>query len=494
MWKRRAFVITALTILYFSSRLINLTLIPIFTDEAIYIRWGQIALQDPVHRFISLEDGKQPLFIWLMLPMLKFVSDPLIAGRLVSVFSGAITLAGLVALSWKLFGEKIGWISGFLYIVSPFFLLYDRLALYDSLTSAIYIWSLFLAILLAQTLRLDAALLLGMSIGAGLLTKSSAQFSLILLPATLLLVNLKVQDRTKNLVRWLGLALVVGILSLMIQNILRLAPLYHMVGLKNLTFVVSFREFLSDPLSRFWGNLRGLTDWSVSYLTWPILGLLILGFFAGVKKNWRKIVILGIWSIFPFLSLGLFGKILYPRFLLFMIIILLPIISLGIGYLLTVIKSYLYKSILILLLFIYPLYFSSTIIFIPLNSPLPKVDRFQFFDDWPSGYGINEVIDLIKVRAETQKIFVGTEGTFGLTPTALNIYLKDNTNIKVKGYWPISDGILELIEVAETGKPTYVLFKDTQKPNPEWPLEFIVKYQKGRGEVYMSLYRINSKK
>src|SRR3989344_1150596 len=70
-----------LTILYFTTRLVNLKLIPIFTDEAIYARWAQIALHDPVNRFISLEDGKQPLFIWLAAIAQKFISDPLIATR-----------------------------------------------------------------------------------------------------------------------------------------------------------------------------------------------------------------------------------------------------------------------------------------------------------------------------------------------------------------------------------------------------------------------------
>src|SRR3989344_7406580 len=63
---------------FFASRLFNLTIIPIFTDEAIYLRWAQIALTDPRWRFISLIDGKQPLFIWLLLPVLKLMSDPLV--------------------------------------------------------------------------------------------------------------------------------------------------------------------------------------------------------------------------------------------------------------------------------------------------------------------------------------------------------------------------------------------------------------------------------
>ena len=49
--------------LYFATRIPHLATLPIFTDEAIYIRWGQIAKNDAAWRFISLTDGKQPLFI-----------------------------------------------------------------------------------------------------------------------------------------------------------------------------------------------------------------------------------------------------------------------------------------------------------------------------------------------------------------------------------------------------------------------------------------------
>ena len=39
--------------LYLFTRLVNLTLLPIFTDEAIYIRWGQIGARDAAHKFLS---------------------------------------------------------------------------------------------------------------------------------------------------------------------------------------------------------------------------------------------------------------------------------------------------------------------------------------------------------------------------------------------------------------------------------------------------------
>ena len=55
----------ATILLYLFTRIYNILAIPIFTDEAIYVRWAQIAGTDPKERFISLTDAKQPTFVWL---------------------------------------------------------------------------------------------------------------------------------------------------------------------------------------------------------------------------------------------------------------------------------------------------------------------------------------------------------------------------------------------------------------------------------------------
>ena len=51
---------------------------PIFGDEAIYIRWAQIMRAEPTLRFIPLSDGKQPLYMWAIIPLLKLISNPLL--------------------------------------------------------------------------------------------------------------------------------------------------------------------------------------------------------------------------------------------------------------------------------------------------------------------------------------------------------------------------------------------------------------------------------
>ncbi|MCX6792160.1 MAG: hypothetical protein NT149_03940 [Candidatus Gottesmanbacteria bacterium] len=90
-WASLLLLVAGLAVLFFVTRLTNLTKLPIFTDEAIYIRWSQIGSRDPNWRFISLVDGKQPLFTWIMMVFLRFIRDPLVAGRLVSVLAGFFT-------------------------------------------------------------------------------------------------------------------------------------------------------------------------------------------------------------------------------------------------------------------------------------------------------------------------------------------------------------------------------------------------------------------
>ena len=176
-------------ILFLITRLFNLLIIPIFTDEAIYTYWAQIALHDPANRFISLVDGKQPLFIWIAAIFQKFISDPLFASRLVSALAGLGSFIGIYLVAKTLFSDKVGKIAALLYIILPLTLLYDRLAIFDSLLTMLGIYSVFFTIKLAKEPRLDLAILTGTSIGLATLTKSSGVFFLYLLPFSALLFN-----------------------------------------------------------------------------------------------------------------------------------------------------------------------------------------------------------------------------------------------------------------------------------------------------------------
>lgn len=483
--------------LYFFTRLYHLNALPIFTDEAIYIRWAQIANADATWRFISLTDGKQPSFIWAAMILIEFVKDPVVAGRLVSVFAGFASMIGIFLLGRELFKNKfIGITASILYVLYPFSLVYDRMALYDSMVAMFIIWSLYFSVLLARYVRLDLALLLGMIVGGGMLTKTSANFGFILLPFSLLLFPFKEKFDRKKLFKWFGFAIVAFILAQAIYSILRLSPFYHIIGEKNLTFIYSFSEWFQSPFAYVFGNLNGLGGWLLGYMTIPFFILAISSFFVTRKFTKEKLLLL-VWFIVPFMALAFFGKVIYPRFILFMTMPLLLLGAFSLYTLITYVKTG-WLKVLIAVVFIGM--WVVTDFHIMTNFPkaaIPQGDREQFVTDWPSGYGVKETVKFLEEKAKTEKIYVATQGTFGLMPYALEVYLKDNPNIKVQGYWPLdSTPPQELLDVSKT-MPTYVVFyqpcgscEGIGLAPKTWPLKKVIQVQKEDKDSFYTLYEL----
>ncbi len=488
IWKSPIVWFFLLACVYFITRLVQLTALPIFTDEAIYIRWSQIGTADAAWRFISLTDGKQPFFTWLIMASVRLFQDPLFAGRMVSVIGGFFSLIGLVIVSRELFKNvTIGLIAAFLYVISPFTLIYDRLALYDGWVATFFIWNLYLAVLLARRIRLDVALLLGMLLGVAMLNKTSAFLSLYMLPATLLLFDWKRPRVVKRLALWTVYVLAAAVLSQAIYSILRLSPFFYIISQKDALFVYPFGQWLIHPFSFFQGNIHGLFDWLKGYMTWPLL------FTAGAtilipRKYIREKLLLICWWLAPFIALSLFGRILYPRFILFMTMPLFILAGYSLHWMSTLIKKSYAFFLLIICICGYSMYISTRILIDIKTAPILKADQGQLVNDWPSGWGTNEVVSFLK--SQPQPIAVYTEGTFGLFPYALEIFLHTYQTIEIHGLWPIPDTIPhEMLESAAT-KPTYFVSNFTQKQFL-WPMTLLGTYQKGNNpKSAMRLYQV----
>ena len=94
-------------------------------------------------------------------------------------------MIGMYFLGSEIFKSKrIGILSSFLYLISPFTLMYDRMALYDSLVAAFAVWGWYFTILLVKRIRSDIAFVLGLVMGGGFLTKSSDFFIAALMPVS----------------------------------------------------------------------------------------------------------------------------------------------------------------------------------------------------------------------------------------------------------------------------------------------------------------------
>lgn len=485
-------VLTGLLILgYFATRLINLALLPIFTDEAIYIRWSQIGSRDAAWRFISLTDGKQPLFTWIMMFFLKlFPFDPLITGRLVSVCAGFISLIGIITLSAELFRNRTAALmTGLLYVISPFSMMYDRMALYDSLVAALFIWSLYISVRLVRTLRFDTAMVLGLILGAAMLNKSSGFFGAYLLPFTLLLFDWNKQDRLKRFFRWLGMVCVAVMLALGYYSILRLSPFFHMVSQKNTVFLYTFTEWIGQPLRFFTGNLKGMNEWLTGYLTIPIAILCIIPLFAFWSRFREKILLIS-YFIFPYIALAAFGKVLYPRFILFMVMPLYLLAGLAISRIYQLVANKNVAGTILMILLLPALSMSYFIITSPVNALIPESDKVQYINDWPSGGGIREVNAIFTALSKNREIAVYTDGTFGLLPYAIEIYQVDNPNVKIRGIWPVPKVMPDEISLSAMAKPTFLILNQ-KIDTPEWPIKLLASFDKGsRQDRSLRLYEI----
>ena len=302
--------------IYLATRLYNLTSLPIFVDEAIYSRWSQIALHDASWRFISLTDGKQPLWVWVSMAPLKLFSDPLFATRLTSVLSGLIGMLGLVYTGFLLKNIRLGFIASSLYLLTPFLFFYDRFATMESMLTASGIWLLNLGIILIKTQRLDVALILGLAGGLAMLTKSPALVYVLLIPITYPFLA-TTPFKVKKIARFLILLSISLVLTAGIYNIQRLSPWMHMIADKNNDFVVSPISMLRDNPYRIIQNFTDAQSWLWVYLTPPIYLLGVVGIYLLLKANLMSFFVYSAWFWGPLMATVTTDMLFRPRYIVF---------------------------------------------------------------------------------------------------------------------------------------------------------------------------------
>lgn len=499
-YAREVVFASLILILYLLLRVPSILYLPIFTDEAIYIRWAQYLQTDLKFWDYALTDGKQPLFIWLISLFMNFTDNPLLAGRLVSVISGLLTTVGLFFLGREIFKNKwIGYASAFIYTVYPFALVYDRMALYDSLVGSFAVWGLYFVILFVRNVKLEYALSLGFVGGLGALNKSNGFFTIILLPISILLLDFKNKIFKINFLKWIVYSAITGVITYGMYSILRISPYFHIIEQKNAIFVYPFREWIQHPFTFFWGNLWvGQRDWFVKYFTYSFLVLVILSFFVN-RKHLREKVLLVLWFLVPFLTLALFGRTIYPRYILFMTLSLLPMVAFSIYYITKKIKNLALSFILLTIIFSIPFWNDYLILYDYGKAPIPISDVSQYYTDWPSGYGIQETIKFLK-ETEKGKIALFTQGTFGLMPDAYLVYLHDDSQFNIEGVWPIPDQIPDKILVSASKMPTYIVFFQPC-PNCQakgiapdsWQLKVALRIKKPAQDAWLTLYKVEDK-
>lgn len=473
-----------LAVVFLAIRLINLTLLPVFADEAIYIHWAQVIWHDATNRFIPLSDGKPPLFMWLMVPFLKVISDPLLAGRLLSVSSGLMTLFGTYLLAKKLFSKKVAILVGVFIVCQPFLFFYDRMALVDSMLTAFGVWSFYLALLLFEKPNLAKGMLLGTIWGGAMLVKPGGAFFPLLTPFFILLTPFKKwQKKIKKLIIPSLLASGYG---LGFYNVLRLSGAFHMIRSRSADYIRDKADLLANPFQFIPDTGKAMFTWLISYFSWFGIVWLIVGLILALVKKEKKIGLLFLWTAFPFLVPAAIGKIIYARYLLIIVPFWLIISSWAVWQAVSVIKKRWWRMAVWLLLGLTIgtwLSFTRWLIIDPTKAPFHHGEKEQYLHEWAAGYGIKEVADYLKLLPRDKEIEVATEGYFGTLPNGLQIYMDQVEGFAINGVGQPIDYLPDEVREAITeGKEVYLVVNSTRlKIEDQSKLELIGEYPKPEG-------------
>lgn len=464
--------LVALALVFVSAVLIrvyHLTLLPVFADEAIYVRWSQIMSAEPTLRFLPLSDGKQPLFMWILMFYVRRLSDPLFSGRILSVVSGIGTMIGVLAVSYLLFKNKlVSLVSIFIYSFSPFSFFFDRMALVDSLLAAFSVWAMFFGILTSKYKRLDMAMLTGFMLGGALLTKSPAIFITLLLPTSWIFVDWQ-KDIKKNiyqLLKLISLMLTTYIIAYGLYNILRLGPNFNLISSRNQDYLFPISHLWINPKDPFIFHIEEIfKDWFIKMGPWPILMLTAIGLLTTAKKYCKESVFLLFWFLFPILVESMYAKVFTVRYILYT---LPPVFILAASAFLEdrvkMLKSFLW--ILIILFTGFSAYFDYQLLVNPDRANLPSSERSGYLEEWTSGQGIKEISEYIRseyTKNPNKKIIVGTEGYFGTLPDGLQMYLNNLPQVTVIGVGlNFQEVPRSLVESQLAGNSTYLVVNQSR--------------------------------
>jgi 4-amino-4-deoxy-L-arabinose transferase-like glycosyltransferase len=295
---------------YLGTRLWRLGALPMFIDEGGYITWSLHALhaQRVGDLLISVTDGKQPLFPWLMAPFLALVPDRLLAARLTTVASGAVGAAAAYALCRRLYGAPEAVLAVVVYVVAPLTFFYDRIALYDGPIATLGLLSLATAVWWLDRPTWTRTGVLGVVLGLTALTKVSALVIVGAAPlAAFALLPRRRAHRGRVLAAYALAAALFGVLLLHPQA----AVLFR--GTTD-RYALSPSDLVTLPWRVWQDNLSHLTVALTGYLPAPLWVVYAAGLLLPVVTRDRRDAVLAGWCLLLLGSTLLLDKVFYFRY------------------------------------------------------------------------------------------------------------------------------------------------------------------------------------
>ncbi len=447
--------------------------LPIFCDESIYLRYAQLIARAPIaNALVSLVDPKPPLHYWLLAAVFGTTSDPLLAGRLLSVAAGLATLWILMPLCGELAAlarprrtrreassagvDPFPLAAGLLFLACPFLAFYQRMALAEALLVAQSLLVAWLALRLARDPS-RGGLALGLALGLAFLTKQVFSYALAALPIAAAALRWRdlADAARRSLLRRVAAAF--GLAALLFSPVLLVdygpglqdrvffhvshryaagaaSHMARVVG-DNLRYVFVpgiLRETLPETLYEGF-HAPADTGWLWIYLTPPVY-LAALAGLAGLlaRREKRLFAFLAVWiaaTLVPFVG---FATTAVSRYALFAVPpFLLAAASLAAWTAERVprpIRVPVLAAILAALL-AWPARSLTLQCADPARQPLARSDFWQYVSGWPAGGASRAAVAAIEAMAARGPVVVVTSRNAGTPDDVVWTYLDGRPNV-----------------------------------------------------------------
>ena len=314
-------VSAAIVAVYLATRLAFVDRFPYFFDEGTYGRFTYSASRAWEDIWISLTIGREPLQIWFGVPWVELGFSPLFSMRIVALLAGLLTLPILFLLGRRLANDWVGLAAAGLYALLPFFVVHNGIGIMESLVVLIMATALLLQIDFARRPSLRLALLLGLVVAAGVLTKENTKPALALIPVSLLCFDWRPSGRRQRLVRWLQGIAVVGVMALLADRLLRLSSYYDdFERLRASSFYTTRKvgDVLADPFASWGEAIDAYAPAFLEYVTVPLLVAFAAGAVLAFRRKPRLTLVLLAWFALPLVISLSFTTLPYPRHVMYL--------------------------------------------------------------------------------------------------------------------------------------------------------------------------------
>lgn len=489
----------ALLVAFAVTRLAGLARLPMFVDEGLHISWAMYASQGE-HLARPWAHGRA-VQVFANAALFPWVGDRYLwASRCLTVAFGAVTLLALLALARRLYDPRTALVAGLLYVLCPMVLFYDRLVMADPVMSTFFALSLLASARAAGSGRIRDGLLAGVPTALTVLSKASG--------VTLLFVPIAAWLTLSRPLRR-GLPALLAALLATFGLVAR--PLWLFMANSRSMAERNVGGGVAGSLERIPRNLAAASDWFLGWWTLPLVLLAVGGALIALGRRSRPGLYLSVVWLLPLAVLVATATFWYPRYILYAAVPGAILAARAVADLVDHSASRLgirdRGRRLALLgaaagLALVPAMRADRWMWVdPSRTPMPSLERLQFVNGWPSGYGVRETLRFVEEELarhpEGLTVVVNSRAQI-TTRVSLGVEFRGAEALRIEDLPLERADVLPLLEEWARERPTLVVVSPVrpgwERPSPRtWARlgpELVLETRKPNGDLCDRVYRL----